>query len=462
MQRHAALFFTFTIALLPTFALAQVSITPAVVDLKGGPRDILKQTLHITNTSDHLVELYPRVDDTDTLSGDQTFERAHGSDELADSFANWIELSRGVIKLSPGEERDVPFTVSIHSGASAGEHHARISFASGATRDDAERSGPVAEVTVNLEVVDDAKEILQIKSFSSDSGVVFTGDDVLFRYHLENVGNRAEQPTGEIRIYDRRGREVASVDVNKDGRTISPDQTSQLASAWSAADGFGKFKAAINVRYGRAQTASVQDIAYFWIIPWKQLLMALAVALVALLVIAFYFHRWLEERHFVKLAAAGLLKAEALVHFPHLGQHPQATAAPSAAVPAQAPASPASQGVPAEPKKRRHYFKYLKYFVMPFTLIFSLVLSLVQLVRGKKKSDEAILDEIEAAAHASAPVVERQQPEPASPHAGQGGLASHGGTIDLKRMGSAHKDEWHVAPSASSQHGSVINLKDKT
>lgn len=446
MLRSAATFFVLVLVLSPAMAFAaDVSVTPAVVDLKGKPRDILKQTLHLINTSSHVVELYPRVDDTDTYSGEQSFQRAHGSDALAESFANWIELSRGVITISPGEEKDVPFVLRVHQDAATGLYHARIAFSSGATRADAESKDPVASVTINLEVEEDAKEILQINTFASDSNIVFTGDDVLFKYQLQNVGNRDELPTGEIRIYDRRGHEVASVDVNREGKTLVPDQSSQIASVWSAVEGFGKFKATINVRYGRNQTASVQDVAYFWIIPWKQLLMVLGVVMVAALILAFYFHRWLEERHFVKLAAAGLVKAEALVHFPHLQRPHSVSSVPAVQTPADVEA-------PAGPKEGRRYFKYV---LLPFTFLFSVLRALVSLVRHKKRSDKVLLDEIEASAHTSAPAV--SQPSLGAPPPTP--APSHGGTINLKNMGAAPQDEWHVASPSATQHGSVINLK---
>ncbi len=314
-------------SIIPARTLAQTSdiaVTPAVIDEKGKPRDILKQTITLTNTSDHVIGLFPTVEDVNPANGDQSFDRAQNSAELSDSLANWIELSRGVVTLGPGEQKEIPFIIRINLNAVPSTYHAHITFSTGETRMEAEAHRPLVTVAVNLEVQADIKEVMQLNKFTADN-VVFTGDDVLFNYQLQNIGNQELEPRGEIRIYDRKGQEVAAIDVNREGRVVSPDQVAQLASVWSAANGFGKFKALLSVNYGRGQTASVQDTVFFWIIPWKQLLGLLIGSMVAIIILALYFHKWLEERHLGKLAHAGLLKIEEFAHIPHRAHAPAQT-----------------------------------------------------------------------------------------------------------------------------------------
>ena len=282
----------------------ELDVTPVVIDEKGKPRDILKQSIKITNTSERKLQLYPSVNDVHKVEGEQEFVPAQTGDDKKESLANWIELSRGVVELGPGEEKEIPFVIRINVTAVVGSYHAVISFSEGGARSAAEAKPALGEVTVNVEVQDDVKEIMQLNKFGTDS-FFLSGDDILFSYNVENIGNQELQPKGEIRIYNRRGEEVAAVPVNGDGKTISPSQMSQLASVWSGAEGFGRFKAFLTVNYGKVQTASVQDTVYFWIVPWKQLLMLVVVTALMLLVFAFYFHRWFESRHLAKLAHAG-------------------------------------------------------------------------------------------------------------------------------------------------------------
>ena len=310
---------------LPAFAIAEtsanLSVTPAVIDEKAKQRDIINESITLTNTSDHVLSIYPSVFDVNTVNGQQVFSYAKDASDLAASLANWVELTRGVIELPAGQSKTVPFTMRINMNAKPGQYHAQLTFSTGGTRAEAEAQRPLVTVSVNLEILADIKEEMQLSAFSSDN-VVLAGDDVVFKYRVQNIGNQELQPTGEIRIYNRKGEEVASVDVNKSGKTVDPDKEAQLASVWSGADGFGKFKALLTVNYGKGQTAAVQDTVFFWIIPWKQLLGLIAASLIAIAFFALHFHRWFEERHLTKLSAAGLLRTHDIAGLPAIVSAP--------------------------------------------------------------------------------------------------------------------------------------------
>jgi hypothetical protein len=312
-----------------------LQISPAVIDEKAKQRDIMHESITLQNVSDHTLNLFPAVEDVNKSNGDQSFSYADTADARSDSLANWIELSRGVIQLTPGETKTVPFVIHVNMNAVPGLYHAELNFTDGETRDQTTNRAPDGSASVNVEVKADIREGLQLTRFSTDR-MVFNGDDVLFNYNIENNGNQDLQPTGDIRIYNRRGEEVATIDVNKEGKSISPEQTAQLASVWSAVNGFGQFKALITVNYGKTQTASVQDTVFFWIVPWKQLLGLFTATMIVMVILGIYFHRWFEERHLNKLAVAGLLK-----------NSPGLTAA--AYIPPFPPAPPA----PRKPPQRR-------------------------------------------------------------------------------------------------------------
>lgn len=406
------LFSALIVPLVPHAVWAQeLSVTPVMIDEKAKPRDILKETITITNTSSRKLTLYPSVNNVLPADGEEAFTSAQGSEDLADSLANWIELSRGVIELGPGEEKAVPFVIRINQNAVAGSYHALISFGDGSNREVAEGKPPLASMTVNLEVQADVKEIMQLNTFTTDN-VVFTGDDVLFKYQLQNIGNQELQPKGEIRIYDRKGSEVASINVNNEGKTVSPDQVAQLASVWSAVSGFGKYKALLDVDYGKSQVASVHDTIYFWVIPWKQLLGISIVSLLAIIFLALYFHQWIEERHLGKLAVAGFIKAEALLHLQ--------TAPPPPIIPVPESVERVKASVQESVQEKKALFDRFKR-------------------RGFTPTPAEAKPPME---QAPAPM-----PVPARPSAPSG-------TIDLKQM---WQQQQEAAPKITEQH--VINLK---
>jgi hypothetical protein len=179
-----------------------------------------------------------------------------------------------VIELGPNESRKIPYLIHVNLTAKPGSYFARIGFYAGTTRSEAEARPVKADLTLNLEVEDDAHEQLSLGNFIAKDSVVF-GDSADFSYLLENTGNRDVEPRGSIRIFDRRGEEVGSVPINADGSQITPDAQQQLAAVWSTAGRFGKYKAYLDLQYGNDQTASVQDTVYFWVFPWKEITAAL-------------------------------------------------------------------------------------------------------------------------------------------------------------------------------------------
>ncbi len=332
-------FFSFFLLLVVVFSAplitladstADLTVMPVVVDEKAKARDILKKTITITNTSQRKLNLYPVVNDVRPEVGQEAFVSSQGGDDEKASLANWLEISRGVIDLNPGESKEIPFVIRVSLNALPGTYHADISFFAGSTLAEAQGRNPLGVITVNTEVQADIKEVMQLNKFITD-GFFFSGDDVLFNYQLENIGNQELKPKGEIRIYDRKGREVASIPVNPEGKTFTPEQAAQLASAWSAAEGFGKFKAFLNVDYGNNQSGSLQDTVFFWIIPWQQLLAILVISIISIVISAIYFHRWLEHRHMQRFALAGMGAGGGVAAMPA----PQATLAPIAQKPAQ-------------------------------------------------------------------------------------------------------------------------------
>ncbi len=296
-KRNMSRFFSLLAALLIAFlplasvhAEGDLGLTPVIISEKAKSRDISKQTLTLTNTSERKLNLFPTVHDVSAKEGDQGFELAGDSGERSTSLANWIELSRGVIELGPGEEKIIPFVIRVNLAAEPGMYHAKIFFSEGSTRTDAEALPPLGEVLVTIEVLPDIKEVLQLNKFFTDS-IFLSGDDVLFNFQIENIGNQNLKPTGEIRIYDRSGAEVASIPVNTDGTSFSPEQKAQLASVWAGAEGFGKYKAFLNLDYGDSQRASVQDTVFFWIVPWKQLGLTFIIGAMLVVFLVFYYQR---------------------------------------------------------------------------------------------------------------------------------------------------------------------------
>jgi hypothetical protein len=316
------------LALAPTlvFANDRVSVSPAVIDEDVKARDIIQTTITVTNLYGNVVDIYPIVNNIDIVDGKQEF-LARSDVDLKESLANWISISRGTIELQPYETREIPVTINVNLNAKPGKYHALISFMWGSTRAFAEENVKFGVATVvNVEVKEDIKERLQLGAFTSRE-LFFATPEVSFSYNLENSGNKDLVPKGEVRIYDRRGREVGSVPANIEGATIAPSETGQIASAWTATKKFGKYKAMLDIEYGSSQLGTVNDTIFFWVIPWKSLL---AIFLVLATIVGGIAYIWwgryerinepsyaraMEKRRYAKHAGALLVEGGILDSF---------------------------------------------------------------------------------------------------------------------------------------------------
>jgi hypothetical protein len=262
------------------------SVSPLIVDEKAKQRDIIKQTVVLTNNTDRKRQIYVTVKNMDRTEGEKDLLHRTKAD-INTSIANWIEITRGVIELEPGETKRIPYLIQVHLSATPGIYHAKIYFQEGSNRAEAERrTKPYQEIDVNLEVLDDATERLQLSSFISNE-VFFTGKEVGFSYLLENIGNRAVAPEGEIRIYNRRGEEVATLPANNENVSLLPEATSELAAVWQTGGKFGRYKAFLDLQYGEKQVATVNDTVFFWVIPWKQIVILFVIFCIVIALIGY-------------------------------------------------------------------------------------------------------------------------------------------------------------------------------
>jgi len=246
---------------------ASLTVRPLVIDEKAMGRNILKESVTLTNNTGRKLGVYAFVNDISAYGGKREFVD-RSKEGRSTSPMNWIRFPMGVIELSPGEVRTIPFSIEVNLWAKPGVYHAVVAFADGSGRQEAQRKRDQSpSLMVNIEIIEDIKERVQLKKFISDKRFS-SSFPVSFSYELENIGNRAIVPSGEVRIYDRNGKEVGIVNANSGEAVIDPDTSMHLASIWESSQGFGRYKALLDLEYGGKQQGMIQDTVFFWVIPY--------------------------------------------------------------------------------------------------------------------------------------------------------------------------------------------------
>ncbi len=279
---------------------ASISVSPLFIDYTTEARDVKNETIKIKNFSDVPVRLFASVNEI-TL-GENGEILAFVAPSMVDrtvSVTSWIEISRGRIEIPPGGEKEVPFTIRINPNVAAGKYHAFVGFSNASNRDEAEAktlSGQGDGVVVRISIDEKQSEFLRLVRFVTDR-FVFKKDRQNITYEVQNTGDVALQPTGEVIFYDSRGYELSSMPINTDNKSVLPGATMEFVEPAPEFKNFGRHKAFLTLEYGVKNKAAVYDTVYFYSLPLMYLIIILSLLFVIALSLTFLIYRSTHRRH---------------------------------------------------------------------------------------------------------------------------------------------------------------------
>lgn len=201
-------------------------------------------------------------------------EIAEEAEEIFDASA-WIKINPADFILQPREKKEVKITIIPPQEAEPGGHYATVYFQplvpvevlSPQTAYLTARVGVLVFLIVKGEIVEKAwLGDLQTVKFRQFGPIEFTA---LFR----NEGNIHLLPSGEIKIFDFRGREVETLKISP--VTILPKATKELVVKWPKKYLFGKFTTQAKILYGSEHKKLESDPIEFWVVPWIPILFSI-------------------------------------------------------------------------------------------------------------------------------------------------------------------------------------------
>jgi len=287
------LLFTF---FLPADAKAAMSFdlaaTPTVIDVTPCEKSqiCLKEDIAIKNNSASQVDVYAQVNDLSATSGIISY--ADPGQLPADaSLVRWIDFYRAAITIPPGQTAVKTLTITASPHAQPGKYHAIISFPVGNNLSEAQAADQElneVKVQINMEVVEHQVEQAEINIFQP-TAALFTKNNISFNLKIKNIGNKETAPAGEIFIYDKGGRNIASIPIT--AASIAPNEIKVFPAAATLNIGPGKFKAILNLNYGQDNGKNLTDVVYFSYLSLNLFLVILALILGIILAAAFCFHK---------------------------------------------------------------------------------------------------------------------------------------------------------------------------
>lgn len=252
-----------------------VQVVPGIIDQKVKARDIVEESIVIKNTLENKAFVYAVVYD---ILSDGTSQFATSSSAVRDkttSVADWTQVTGGVIEINPGKEVTVPIRLDININAAPGRRYGAIAFVNASDRYQAEdlaRTTKQPILLMNIEVEDQVVERAQLDSFSSEKNI-FLFPLVGLDLSIKNIGNVDILPKGNIHIYNRRGLEVALLDINANNQLVSNQTNFIFHGEWKDGVKIGRYKAKLAAQYGERSVRDLQDDIFFWVLPWQFLLL---------------------------------------------------------------------------------------------------------------------------------------------------------------------------------------------
>jgi hypothetical protein len=308
-----------------------LEISPLPILLNAKPGTSTSSDLRVRNAASTDVVLKASVK-TFTAEGADGHIVFHNPGP-ADEFVNWIHFSKTVFNAPAGAWQTIKMTVDVPAGAAFGYYWA-VQFepaaASTAAPGGASVRGAVAIFTLLNADAPGAKRSIDVTSFSVERRS-YEFLPVNFSVATHNSGNTHVAPTGNVFI-KRGGKQVGVLSLNPNGGFVLPGSNRIFTTAWS--DGFPVYKPVLGtdgqpvrdkngklkqhltwnfsqvpkLRFGHytatlllvyndgTRDIPVSGTVSFWVVPWRLILIILAVLIIPPLAVYLIMRRRFRKR----------------------------------------------------------------------------------------------------------------------------------------------------------------------
>ncbi|MBU2592541.1 hypothetical protein KKD61_03725 [Patescibacteria group bacterium] len=288
------LFFVSCFLFLPCGAKAQnvvslVAIPPRVEDVVANPGEVVTKKIKLQNQGEAELAVSARPIDfvVEDKEGTPVFLRENQYRDNRWALSGWVNISPSQFIVKPGESVEMDLIILVPEDALPGGHYAAVTYQPADTvgGDSATTSKIVPSVatlvylTVSGEIKEDALiRRMDVPNFSEYGPIPFSTE-------IENLSDIHIRPTALIRVYNLFNR--LSTTLSLGSQNIFPGQSRIYQNTWDKKWLFGRYKARLEGAFG-TQGGSLLAVAYFWVIPWKLILIAVLVITLIILAIVYW------------------------------------------------------------------------------------------------------------------------------------------------------------------------------
>ncbi len=246
--------------------------------------DLVEYQIRIKNAyqTQGKVGLYPIIYEVDK-NGMYTF---YDSKDLTsdEALSRWISFPRGPIELNQGDEVIHKLEIRPSPDAKEGDYRAVVVLGQGSTQSGAAEAAQkynVPTININIKIKSHTIERVEVSGLGPATPIL-TKSPLEFVLKVKNIGNVPTVPRGELVLYTKNGKELASATL--DGSQVMPEEVKSFPIKVEYIGSPGKYKAKFIGQYG-ADNKDLQDLIYFLYLP--------VVVLVIIVVLILFVLIWL-------------------------------------------------------------------------------------------------------------------------------------------------------------------------
>ena len=275
-------------------AAVGLTIEPAIIEEGVVPGQVFSSVIKATNLDEVTHTFYIVKRDIRELSagGQPLFAKEGEKTEF--EMSSWINIPKTSIVIKAGETEEIPFSITVPVGASAGGHFGGLFLSMSAPELEESGVGVGYQVgtIINLRIAGEIREEAKIREFSTDKAI-YGSPNVDFIIGVENLGNVLIRPRGLLEITDFWGRKLPTMIVNDAGGAVLPGGTREFETTWEGGMfDFGRYQVVMSLVYGREGRQTISSTLSFWILPLKVILPIVGgiLALIVLVLALMQFH----------------------------------------------------------------------------------------------------------------------------------------------------------------------------
>lgn len=264
-----------------------LTISPPIKELSLKTGESSEQKIRITNPTDKIVEVYPKVMNFKAKGEGGEPDFYESTDETAKfSLAKWISFNQSKLALTPEQVIEFKYTISVPEDAEPGGHYGVVFFATEPPKKEGETSqvalGSMIGSLVLVKVPGQIVEKAFVEEFDTNKNL-YLKNNVDIKTRISNLGNVHFKPKGEIKINGWFGSEE-KIAFNEQNGNVLPDSTRKFENKWEPKSlKVGRYRADLSLTYGESEK-SLTAFVTFWIIPWW-VFVILAIVLIVIIVI---------------------------------------------------------------------------------------------------------------------------------------------------------------------------------